>query len=739
MLSKLFWRNINKPVIIIFLSAGLLSCTNDGSRFFDSTHLAANYLNPQPKGNNQNYLLIGAMGRNGTGSVYRCTLDGNDCIEMLGGISGFTSAPNLSLKSNDAFGVSVAASADALYVGSSSKNGYSLTNVVELNNPNGAIYKCDLTGFNCSIMDTSNLKLITNDHFGSSIFVTNNGIYTGVIGRDGGTPAQESVYDMGSVVKCNVDGTQCEEIMGGKNQANQVRKELQGHDHFGSSLFVTRSFMYIGAKNKSAGKGLVFKCNLNASDCERFETAKLNLMANDFFGYSLAGSGKSMFVGAVGRDSGDADRADLVDTGAIFKCDVAGKNCVEVLGGQNQASITELKLGGSDQLGSAIAVLGNNIFIGAMGRKDHSGNRTGAVYKCQLVNQPDNTKIINQCIELIAGKTNGVNKSKILGLKDGDAFGSSIAIATLPTIETGFILQDIYKVIGKSSDSLVDGLRQSPFLLQLSVLCEGMSVPNNQVISNKNLVAKLLHKKNCLITLNSLTIDSELFYATSPSPLVFTVRADKLVSAADKPAVYTSSISGKKFYFNVTSEKIGTFTIGFTDVPNRFQAASFNFVTLDFNIDGKNSQTILDKSSLFNGVIPADQGVGFILPNSKQEIFHTIHWGKDLGKTLPTFKVNVYNQKEVGSYDITLIGQSIPQNCPNHVIWPLTTAIGTACGSKGQENISKGFILKYLTNLNSSLPAGNYTGTFQLQAINWHNTNVFQNFLINLNVSIPKK
>ncbi len=727
---------------IFIIIVSMLSCSKGGGGGGgnnDSANSTANVVNSNPSGNNQNFLLIGAKGRNGTGSVFRCSLDGNDCIEMLGGISGFTTASNLSLDQNGAFGTSVSVNSNSIYVGSNNKSGYNMSNVVEANNPNGAIYKCDLSGLNCSIIDTSNVKLITNDNLGSSLFVTDTAIFSGAVGRDGGTPAQSSLYDMGSIIKCNADGTNCSEIMGGKNQTNLIRKDLQGFDNFGSSIYITKSFMYIGAKNKNAGNGRVFKCNLDGSNCVPFDVAKLNLITNDNFGYSIAGSNENIFVGAVGRDSGPTNRSDLYDTGSVFKCDFDGKNCVEAFGGQNQKSFNELKLAVNDNFGSAIAVLDNYIYIGAMGRKDDSGKRTGSVYRCNLNGLKDKPQELTNCIEIIAGKTNGVSKAKILGLKEGDAFGSSITIATLPANETSLILQDIYKVIGKNSDSLIDGFATPIFSLKLSVLCDGMSAPSNQVLNNQNLIVKLSYNKNCTITLNNLAINSETLNATSPTPLVFKVSSDKKLSALDNSAVYTSSANGNKFYLNVTSEKAGTFVLGYTDLQNRFKPTNFNFVSFDLTFDGKTPQAILDKTGLFNTLIPENHSVGYVLPNYKKNEFHTITWGGDTGKELPLFKVKVYDPKTVGSYEVTLVGHSTPQNCPTYANWPLTTAVGINCSPNQQGNFSKGFLIKYLSSLNPSLPEGNYIGSFYMQAIDWHDPNVFQNMVVNLNITVPKK
>lgn len=735
---KIKYQIISTLFILLFL----LSCSKGGGGFgggYDSANSSANVVIPNPNGNNQNYLLIGAKGRNGTGSVYRCSLDGDDCIEIFGGLAGYISATNLTLKQNDSFGSSIGVNDNSIYIGALNKSGFNAANILEQNNPNGAVYKCDLSGLNCSIIDSSSLKLITNDNFGTSIFATNDSIFIGAIGRDGGTPAQSNLYDMGSLFKCDADGTKCIEIMGGKNQTNQIRKDLNGFDNFASSIYLTNSSLYIGAKNKNGGNGRVFKCKADGSNCVQFDISRLNLITNDNFGYSIAGSDKNIFVGAIGRDSGPTNKSDLYDTGAVFRCDFDGKNCSEIYGGQNQKSFNELKLGVNDNFGSALAVYGNYIYVGAVGRKDETGKRTGSVFRCKLEPGKDNDKQLTDCIELIAGRTHGVNKARILGLKEGDSFGSSITVATLPMTETGFILQDIYKVIGKNSDSLIDGLSTANFTVQLSVLCDGMNSPNSQILSKQNLIIKLSYNKNCTVTVDSLTINNEIFSAVSPAPLSFKIGSDKKISSPDEAAIYTSSLNANKYYMNVASEKIGTFHLGLTDVQNRFKGNNFKFVAFDLTYDGKGLPIILDKSSLFTTLLPPAQSVGFVLPNAKQDKFHTITWGGDTGKEQSTLKVKVYNPNVVDGYDVTLIGNSVPQNCPTYANWPLTSAVAINCGADGKGNNSKGFIIKFLPNLNENLPEGNYFGTLYLQAINWHDLNVFQNMLINLNITIPKK
>lgn len=93
---------------------------------------------------------------------------------------------------------------------------------------------------------------------------------------------------------------------------------------------------------------------------------------------------------------------------------------------RDNSSATDLALVVNDKLGSSIAVSGDFLYIGAMGRMNNFAKRTGAVFQCNLYG--------THCVELIGGK----NKNKMtvtaegLGLENGDLFGSSLAIVSLP-------------------------------------------------------------------------------------------------------------------------------------------------------------------------------------------------------------------------------------------------------------------------------------------------------------------
>ena len=296
--------------------------------------------------------------------------------------------------------------------------------------PNGAVYKCDLTGKNCSIIDTSSLKLITNDNFGRSIFATKDKIYVGSPGRDSGNtiPSLNPNYkdDIGAIFQFDSKGINPSEIIAGKNPTSKIKEQLNRLDQIGTSIFVTNSNIYIGAKDKNSTNGAVFKCNLTGDQCISFKNDAIKLITNDNLGSSLSGNSTDLFIGATGRDSGSVSQSNLYDTGSVIKCNFNGDNCSEFLGGQNQESQKSLELKVNDNFGSSLVVFGDAIYIGAMGRKNNSDKRTGAVFKCNIDG--------SNCIELIGGKSKKFPGDSF-GLKEDDLLGSSISIVTLPVSE----------------------------------------------------------------------------------------------------------------------------------------------------------------------------------------------------------------------------------------------------------------------------------------------------------------
>lgn len=444
-------KKVNK--ISLICTMGILAfvgCNNGGSgsskqNIADQNKPVSDPSNPNDQQKNiQDYLLIGSKGRDGKGAIFKCNLEGNECSEF---ISSKTISDEINASKDivftdesaasdtekpkayepvagDNFGSSIAVTKSNIFIGASGIKGQD-------KGPNGAVIKCDLDGKNCSEIDTSKLLLTTNDGFGINLYANDTNLFISATGRDSGSPGSPAYRDdIGAVFKCDLDGTNCQEFLAGKNTISPVRDELFRLNKFGSSFVANSSSMFIGAngvKGQDKGSnGAVFKCELDGNGCVTINTANLNLITNDQFGSSIALKDDAIFIGAIGRDSSHVNDKSKYDTGAVFKCSIQTNSCMELFGGQNQTSATSLNLVADEYFGSSLAISGENLFVGATGRKDNANKRTGAVFKCSL----DGTS----CIEFIGGqnKNRMTATSESLNLANGDFFGSSLTIASLP-------------------------------------------------------------------------------------------------------------------------------------------------------------------------------------------------------------------------------------------------------------------------------------------------------------------
>ena len=118
-------------ILFLFLTTNFLlsSCSQGGGsgNNGNSQNSSANVLNENPPPNMQNYLLIGAKGKLGKGAVFKCNLDGSQCIEFIGGNISFTSSnsslPAIKLTKGEFFGSSITANQSYIYIGAEGKGG----------------------------------------------------------------------------------------------------------------------------------------------------------------------------------------------------------------------------------------------------------------------------------------------------------------------------------------------------------------------------------------------------------------------------------------------------------------------------------------------------------------------------------------------------------------------------------------------------------------------------------------
>ncbi|APJ04093.1 hypothetical protein [Silvanigrella aquatica] len=380
-------------------------------------------------------LLIGAKGRFGKGAVFKCNLDGKNCEEFLGGNKKFDDPSDVHYKQvtlyqADNFGSGIAVSKSNIYIGSMGRNNKKAADAGSISAANfkediGAIFKCNLNGKDCfefiggqvgfNKNEEKNIDLYPTDNFGSSLIVMKDRMYVGCMGRDSKTKDE-----LGAIFECGLSEKFCSEIFAGKNKFSEKNNMFKENDAIGSSIFATKNHLFIGAFHKNEGNGRLLKCDLSFKKCEIIDALYLKLITNDSFGASITGNASNIFVGALGRNGIPRTDPALFDIGTVFKCSIEGTNCVEIVGGENKESVTALALSVNDYLGSSVTLTDDYLFIGAMGRKNISGERTGAVYRCDL-----NGK---NCVELLGGKNKDSLSADGITLYDGDQFGSSLAV-----------------------------------------------------------------------------------------------------------------------------------------------------------------------------------------------------------------------------------------------------------------------------------------------------------------------
>lgn len=127
------------------------------------------------------------------------------------------------------------------------------------------------------------------------------------------------------------------------------------------------------------------------------------------FGGAVALDGNRLVVGSVARDHGSA-----VDAGAAYVYDRTGSTwgAPTVLVAPSPAA--------QDDFGSGVAVAGNTVFVGALGRQVGSAASAGAAYVYGL---SGTTWSLQQSLTAIGGQT-------------GDLFGNALAISASATVPT---------------------------------------------------------------------------------------------------------------------------------------------------------------------------------------------------------------------------------------------------------------------------------------------------------------
>ena len=226
------------------------------------------------------------------------------------------------LSDGDSFGTSVAVDGNMLYVGAIGDD--------DGNTESGAVYVFTDTDGDGVFTDplgssvrkisgvTDGISLSSFDYFGGSLGARDSVIYVGARGTDSGANDSGAVYVLDDI---NNDGDYAEdgEVLVLKNGSEGITLPVSAH--FGSSIAVDSSKLYVGARGEQSGAGVfyVFEDKNNDGDfsdtSERVRVtgtdAGVSLSANDHFGSSIAAGGSLLVVGAPFGDDGGENRGEV--------------------------------------------------------------------------------------------------------------------------------------------------------------------------------------------------------------------------------------------------------------------------------------------------------------------------------------------------------------------------------------------------------------------------------------------
>ena len=139
------------------------------------------------------------------------------------------------------------------------------------------------------------------------------------------------------------------------------------NDYFGTSVALDGNRLVVGAYNRDDGgisnRGKVYVYDWNGTSyVETTTVVASDAVDYDRFGRSVALDGNRLVVGAIGRDVGG-----IVNIGKVYVYDWDGSAYVET------TTLVASDAVASDQFGTSVALEGNRLVVGAIGRDDWRG------------------------------------------------------------------------------------------------------------------------------------------------------------------------------------------------------------------------------------------------------------------------------------------------------------------------------------------------------------------------------
>jgi len=252
----------------------------------------------------------------------------------------------------DGFGVSVALSGNTALVGAAWDN--------DGGSDSGSAYLFDITTGN-QLAKLTAADAAADDFFGYSVALSGNTALIGARQDDDGGVNSGSAYLF--------------DITTGNQLAKLTASDAAAGDFFGDSVALSGNTALVGAQWDNDGgsnSGSAYLFDVTTGN-QLFKLTAAAAAADDFFGYSVAISGNTALVGALGDDDGG------IDSGSAYLFDVTT--------GNQLAKLTASDAAADDFFGNSVALSGNTALVGA--RWDADGGRSsGSAYLYTNIPEP---------------------------------------------------------------------------------------------------------------------------------------------------------------------------------------------------------------------------------------------------------------------------------------------------------------------------------------------------------------
>ena len=277
----------------------------------------------------------------------------------------------------------------------------------------------------------SALTLASGDTFGAGVARDGNLLAVGAPGDDTDGSNRGAVY---LINDSDGDGQWADAISSDviKVDSTTTGITLANSDRFGFSVALDDGVLAVGSPNDDTGgadRGAVYLiddggngwADIVASDVTKISnsTTGITLANGDYFGSSVALNGGVLAVGANYDDTGGSDRGAvyLIDDGGNGWADIVASDVTKI-----SNSTTGITLANGDEFGSAVALDGGVLAIGAYGDRG-AGLFAGAVYILDDKNNDGSYAGTGENVKLD-------NNTAGISLVSQDLFGRGVALDT---------------------------------------------------------------------------------------------------------------------------------------------------------------------------------------------------------------------------------------------------------------------------------------------------------------------